>query len=591
MDAEIRIILDMTLLMVIAGICSVVFARIRMPPILGYLTAGIILGPTMFPMLWVEQTTVMILSNIGIVMLMFWIGLEQSASKLRRVGSRLILIVSLEMTLMVIVGYLAGLLLGLGTTASIFLGAIISGTSTAVVVGVLHGSRAITGEQATAVISITVFEDVGQVIILSLAAPLLAGDSPAMGSTVNMVISLVIFFGLTVMLGVALIPRILDRIGSRYPSEIIFIVAVGMAFTMALLSSSIGLSIAIGPFIMGLIVSVSVYNEKIKAKVIPVKELFMAVFFISIGLQISPSLILDNILLVIAISMVFIAGKVLAVGLSTYIFGFKARDSFIIATSLIAMGEFAFIIAKIALDAGLLTQDLYSSVIGAALVTMVVLPLFSKVQDRAFGGITRLIPTKLRSALFRLDSVKEAATAKNGMRTRERKALGGLMVRIFVDYLVMMLILLLFNLASGVEGAIVGWAGDLGLLPEAVLLFFMLLSISPAVASVYLHVRRVSGTLTDMAIRSGRIAEGDRRSVYRVMIDLNEMAMFLLVLVLLIPFMPQTLISSPWIVLAVGLVAAMATFVFWDALRNSYVRFFGVVTGVRPPEPGTEDED
>jgi CPA2 family monovalent cation:H+ antiporter-2 len=178
MDAELRIIMDMTLLMVISGVCSIVFVRIKMPPILGYLAAGIILGPTMFPQLWVEQTTVMVLSNIGIVLLMFWIGMEQSASKLRRVGSRLILIVSLEMTLMVVVGYLAGMLMGLGTTASIFLGAIISGTSTAVVVGVLHGVQGITGEQATAIISITVCEDVGQVIILSLAAPLLAGDSP-----------------------------------------------------------------------------------------------------------------------------------------------------------------------------------------------------------------------------------------------------------------------------------------------------------------------------------------------------------------------------------------------------------------------------
>lgn len=579
MDAELRIVLDMTLLMVISGLCSILFARIRMPPILGYLAAGIILGPTMFPQLWVEQTTVMVLSNIGIVMLMFWIGLEQSASKLKRVGSRLILIVTLEMTLVVIIGYLGGMAMGLGSTAAIFLGAIISGTSTAVVVGVLQASKTIDGEQATVIMSITVFEDVGQVIILSMAAPLLAGDSPALGSTINMVIGLVIFFGLSIMIGLAIIPRIMDRIGDRYPSEMVFIVAVGMAFTMALLSSSVGLSIAIGPFLMGLIVSMSLYSERIKAKVIPVKELFMAVFFISIGLQIDPRMILDNLALVVAIAALFIFGKFAAVGIATYMFGYQAKDSFVISISLLAMGEFAFIISKIALDAGLLTQQLYSSVIGAALITMITLPLSSKFQGRIFSGLVRATPAKIRSALSRMDSVKEAATAKNVMMSEDRRNLAGHLTRIFVDYLYIVLILLVFNLVSGVGAAIEEAAGFLGVLPGAALLFIMLLAISPAVVSIYLHLKKLSATLADMAMRSNRIAEGSRRNVYRMFIDLNEILMFVSVLALIIPFVPSGLVSTPLLFLAIVVAVAVVAILAWDALRNSYVRFLGIVTG------------
>jgi len=579
MDAELRIVLDMTLLMVISGLCSILFARIRMPPILGYLAAGIILGPTMFPQLWVEQTTVMVLSNIGIVMLMFWIGLEQSASKLKRVGSRLILIVTLEMTLVVIIGYLGGMAMGLGSTASIFLGAIISGTSTAVVVGVLQASKTIDGERATVIMSITVFEDVGQVIILSMAAPLLAGDSPALGSTINMVIGLVIFFGLSIMIGLAFIPRIMDRIGDRYPSEMVFIVAVGMAFTMALLSSSVGLSIAIGPFLMGLIVSMSLYSERIKAKVIPVKELFMAVFFISIGLQIDPRMILDNLALVVAIAALFIFGKFVAVGIATYMFGYQAKDSFVISISLLAMGEFAFIISKIALDAGLLTQDLYSSVIGAALITMITLPLSSKFQGQILSGLVRATPAKIRSALSRMDSVKEAATAKNVMMSEDRRNLAGHLTRIFVDYLYIVLILLVFNLVSGVSAAIEEAAGFLGVLPGAALLFITLLAISPAVVSIYLHLKKLSATLADMAMRSNRIAEGSWRNVYRMFIDLNEIVMFVSVLALIIPFVPSGLVSTPLLFLAIVVAVAVVAILAWDALRNSYVRFLGIVTG------------
>ncbi len=571
--------MDMTLLMVISGLCSLLFARIKMPPILGYLTAGIILGPTMFPDLWVEQTTVMVLSNIGIVMLMFWIGLEQSASKLKRVGSRLIMIVTLEMTLVVIIGYLGGMALGLGSTASIFLGAIISGTSTAVVVGVLQSVKTIDGEQATAIMSITVFEDVGQVIILSLAAPLLAGDSPALGSTINMVIGLIVFFGLSIMIGLALIPRIMDRIGDRYPSEMVFIVAVGMVFAMALLSSSVGLSIAIGPFLMGLIVSMSLYSERIKAKVIPVKELFMAVFFISIGLQMDPRMVIDNLPLVVSIAALFIFGKMFVLIISTYIFGYKAKDSFVISISLLAMGEFAFIISKIALDAGLLSQELYSSVIGAALITMVTLPLTSKFQGPIYSAIVRITPVKLRSAFGRMDSVKEAATSRNVMMSDDRRKLSGHLTRIFIDYLYIVLVMLVFNLVSEVNTVIADAAGDLGVLPGAALLFIMLLVISPAVVSVYRNLKKVSAALTEMAMRSQRIAEGNRRNVYRMFFDLSEIVMFLLVLALIIPFVPSGLVTTPLLFGFIAIVVAVVVILAWDALRNSYVRFLGMVTG------------
>jgi len=571
--------MDMTLLMVISGLCSLLFARIKMPPILGYLTAGIILGPTMFPDLWVEQTTVMVLSNIGIVMLMFWIGLEQSASKLKRVGSRLIMIVTLEMTLVVIIGYLGGMALGLGSTASIFLGAIISGTSTAVVVGVLQSVKTIDGEQATAIMSITVFEDVGQVIILSLAAPLLAGDSPALGSTINMVIGLIVFFGLSIMIGLALIPRIMDRIGDRYPSEMVFIVAVGMVFAMALLSSSVGLSIAIGPFLMGLIVSMSLYSERIKAKVIPVKELFMAVFFISIGLQMDPRMVIDNLPLVVSIAALFIFGKMFVLIISTYIFGYKAKDSFVISISLLAMGEFAFIISKIALDAGLLSQELYSSVIGAALITMVTLPLTSKFQGPIYSAIVRITPGKLRSAFGRMDSVKEAATSRNVMMSDDRRKLSGHLTRIFIDYLYIVLVMLVFNLVSEVNTVIADAAGDLGVLPGAALLFIMLLVISPAVVSVYRNLKKVSAALTEMAMRSQRIAEGNRRNVYRMFFDLSEIVMFLLVLALIIPFVPSGLVTTPLLFGFIAIVVAVVVILAWDALRNSYVRFLGMVTG------------
>lgn len=161
---------------------------------------------------------------------------------------------------------------------------------------------------------------------------------------------------------------------------------------MALLSTKIGLSMAIGAFIMGVIVSQCKFSHDIMAKTEPMKELFMAIFFISIGLEIVPSELLDNIPLILIIFGVFVIAKILTVLLG-YLLGNKTlRISFMSAVSLAAMGEFSFIIAKTALDAGVVGQNFYSAVIGAALVSMVVLPLLSKNSSKIYDKVAAKTP-------------------------------------------------------------------------------------------------------------------------------------------------------------------------------------------------------
>ncbi|KQM10739.1 hypothetical protein AOA80_11175 [Methanomassiliicoccales archaeon RumEn M1] len=361
---EFRIVIDMAILLLIAGVFAVVFAKIRMPPILGYITAGIIIGPSMFPEVWVEGSTVSLLSSLGIVLLLFYIGLETDITKLRATGSKILIIVLIQMPVMVAVGYILGILLGMDFVQSIFLGAIISGTSTAVVVGVLKTAKHIDADMAKLIVTITIFEDVGQVLILTMAAPLLAGDTPALGSTATMIVGLILFIGMSVVFGMTLVPRLINWIGKRYSPEIVLIVAVGLCFAMAAVSASIGLDVAIGAFLMGMMIAISKFGHKLMQKVEPVKELFMAVFFISIGMQVSPGLIVDNLGLAIIMAVVFIAAKVVTISLGSYLVNMTARDSLLVATSLLAMGEFAFIIAKAALDAGVVTDGFYAAVIG-----------------------------------------------------------------------------------------------------------------------------------------------------------------------------------------------------------------------------------
>ena len=412
-------------------------------------------------------------------------------------------------------------------------------------VGVLSANGAITGDQASMIIGITVFEDVGQVIILTLAAPLLAGDTPALGSTVNMVIGLMVFFGLAIMLGMAVLPRLLDHIGNKYSFEILFVITVGLCFTMALIPSSLGLSIAIGAFLMGLIVSRSFFSTDMLSKVVPIKELFMAVFFISIGLQIDPELIWENIWLVVIIASTFIFAKVLSVFLACYVSNISARDSFIIATSLVAMGEFAFIISKIALDAGVVTEDFYSAVIGAALITMVALPLLSKVQLRAFNGMVRAIPDGTRSALVRIDGIRANAVSRSEVTKPMRRKVQKEMLIIFLNYLAVIIILLGFQLLTEINEWIMDLAEVYHVLPDLLILFFMFLAIAPAVVNIYRHVRKISDLMTTLVMSSNKYSEKNRNNVRRIFINLGEIAMLVLLAFLGFRFIPQDRRSEP----------------------------------------------
>jgi CPA2 family monovalent cation:H+ antiporter-2 len=590
MAEETRVVIDLALLLMLSGGLSIVFTRIRMPPILGYLAAGIVLGPTMLPELWVEGNTVSLLSNIGIVLLMFYIGLETDIRKLRVTGSKLLFVVCLQMPIVVAAGYLLGILLGMSTLQAIFLGAIVSGTSTAVVVGVLKETRHIDKDMARSIITITIFEDVGQVLILAMAAPLLAGDSPALGSTVNMVIGLVLFIGLSVVFGMSLIPRILDHIGRRYSAEILLIVGVGLCFAMAAISQEMGLSIAIGAFIMGMMISLSKFSHKMMLNVDPVKDLFMAVFFISIGMQISPQLILDNIVLALIIAAMFMISKVSTIWLGCYIANMTARDSFLIATSLIAMGEFAFIIAKTAYDAGAVGQDYYSAVIGAALMTMVAMPIIARKQPWLFDAITRLVPERIRCAMSRIDDVHTAASdgtrAAHPARTEIRRRLS----LIFVDTIVIVAMMIAFTVVFDLTTTFAETASGLNLLPQELMLLLMIVIMAPIIYNMNSHVRGIAKGLTALVMDSPKETKASERTVFLMFANLGTVALILLLLVIIVPFLPELLFGTVWTI-AVGAAAAVILYLTWDTVKQGYSRFCELISPNGKDDEGPDEDD
>ncbi len=587
MSADVRVVVDMALLLGLSGVLSIIFVKLKMPPIIGYLGAGIVLGPSMLPELWVEGNTVSLLSNIGIVLLMFYIGLETDLRKLKATGSKLLFIVCLQMPLVVAMGYLTGILLGFNSVQSIFLGAIISGTSTAVVVGVLYETRHIDKDMARTIVNITIFEDVGQVILLTMFSPLLAGDSPALGSTINMILGLILFLSLAIVFGTVLVPRLLNYIGGKFSSEILLIVAVGLCFSLAAISAEMGLSIAIGAFIMGMMISISKYSPRLMTEVEPLKELFMAVFFISIGLQISPLHIWENIVLAIIIAVVFIISKVATIWLSCYLTNMTAKDNFLIATSLIAMGEFAFIISKAAFDAGVVNEGFYSAVIGAALITMVVMPIITKRQLKLFDHIGKLLPERVRCSLARIDDVHQTIDSKNSRTPNAaRSEIKKHLSLIFVDILIALVVMIVFTNLERFSARLFDALSGLLLLPSELLMIVLIVIMAPIVYNMYSNVRAIARVLTKQVMESSRGSWMNERGVYLMFANLGTIALVLILLLILLPFMPQVVFRPVGIAL-VGLGAILILYLSWDTIKRAYDRFCQFIAS----EPEKEEKE
>ena len=417
MDEEV-LLLNMAFLLLVAGVCSVVFKKLKMPPIIGYLAAGIIVGNYWIGESESTEIVVDILADMGLVLLMFCIGMELNLKKLRKSGMFAIMVALIQLPLMIFGGYMFGLMMGWTVIQAIFFGAIISGSSTAVVTAVLRDQGKLSKEDVEMIILITVVEDVAQVLILSMASPMLVGSSMEIGSIIWMLVIILLFMSASVVIGIMFIPRAIDWIASKMPDEILLITSLGMCFAMALISVWIGMSMAIGAFLMGVIVSQAKARSTIEHDVTPMKDIFMAMFFISVGLVISPRDIIDNIVVIILIFLVYAVLKIVSVFLAYFVGNKSMRLSFMSAVSLVAMGEFAFIIAKAALDAGVVDESFYISVIGAALVSMVMLPLLSNNSSKLCDTFYTKAPKSVIGALKKAEEIRSDHYAKLSLSSK-----------------------------------------------------------------------------------------------------------------------------------------------------------------------------
>jgi CPA2 family monovalent cation:H+ antiporter-2 len=414
---EIALLTSIAMFLLVAAVCSIIFNKVKLPPLIGYLIAGIVIANSI-EVSESSETVVEMLSNMGLILLMFCIGLEINLKKLRKQGMFAMKVAMVEIPFMVLGGTIVGSLLGLDPIQSICLGGVIAGSSTAVVLGVLNMQNRLPKDQIETLILVIIMEDISQVVILSMLTPLMAGSELDAGGLAALVFSIMFFMIVSIFAGLRLMPRIINWVSDNVSPEILTITAVGLAFGMALLASFAGLSVAIGAFLMGMMMASSRKSKDILHEIEPMKNIFMAMFFISVGMEIALGTLMDNIVLTLIFLVMFIVLKTMAVFFGYWIGGEEPRPSIAQAVSFLAMGEFAFIIAKQALNYNVFSEGIYTAIVGSALLSMICLPFISKNAVPAWDWAARTCPDPIVGILKKMNATKRtfyeniAATSK-----------------------------------------------------------------------------------------------------------------------------------------------------------------------------------
>ncbi len=394
------LISDLALIMICAGIITVLFKRLKQPVVLGYILAGILVGPhfALFPST-LDKTNIQIWADIGVIFLLFSLGLEFSFKKIVNVGKSAIITASANILFMLLIGYHVGLSMGWSTTESLFLGGMISMSSTTIIIKAFEELE-LKGQRFTdLVFGVLVVEDVVGILLLVLLPTISVGKTfnglDLLFSSSKLVFFLVLWF----ITGVYLVPTFLKKVIHLLNDELLLLVSMALCLGMVWLATSFGFSSALGAFIMGSILAETDEAERIECTIKPVKDLFGAVFFTSVGMLVDPYMFIEYIVPIIVITLVVMLGKIILSTFGFLLSGNRLETSILCGFSLAQVGEFAFIIAASGVSIGVLGPQVYPTIVAVSVVTTFTTPLIIKSAKPFYNLIYRNLPQRWKDYL------------------------------------------------------------------------------------------------------------------------------------------------------------------------------------------------
>jgi CPA2 family monovalent cation:H+ antiporter-2 len=387
---------DLALVCCVAAVVAVIFRRLRQPVALGYLLAGIILGPYVPIPLFADSARIHALSELGVILVMFSIGLEFSVGRFIRVLPTAGLAGLIQIGGMIWLGYIVGRIFDWTWQESLFAGALVSISSTMIVASTFIDQK-VEQRLSELAFGILIVEDLAAVLLITLLTAIATGTGVSADMLLGTTARLALFLLAMLVVGFLVVPRAIRAVSRLDSQETLLVSSVGLCFGLALLAAEFGYSVALGAFLAGSLVAESGRAKQVEHLIIPLRDLFAAVFFVSVGMMVDPVVLLDQWAVILVLTVIVIVGKIWFVALGSFLSGAGIQTSVRAGMSLAQIGEFSFIIASVGVASGAIGSFLYGIAVAVAVITTFTTPWMVRMSERAAVWLERRLPRPVQT--------------------------------------------------------------------------------------------------------------------------------------------------------------------------------------------------
>jgi len=499
MSGDSTILRDLAIALSAAALTTVVFRKLRQPMILGYLVAGMLVGRNFPYFFTVNEKSIHDLAELGVVVILFCIGLELSLTRLLRLGATVLFGSVFQIGLMIWLGYAIGKALGWTGIESFFLGSMLCISSTVIVAKSFEELK-ITGRIPQIAFGMLIVEDVVGIFLLAVLSTLTSGNEISAGDVAKEAMRLGAILAAFVAGGLFVVPRMLRFVAKFQSAETLLVSSVGLCFGGALLIASLGYSPALGAFLMGALIAEAGFSKRVESLVNPIRDVLAAVFFVSIGMLLSPTELIDQALIILLLSAVVVAGKLLGGSMGAFLGGENVRTSIQVGMSLSQIGEFSFLIAEIGTRSGTIPPKFHTIAVGVCAVTSFLTPMNVGAAERLSNWIDRRMPRPLQVfvSLYAswIDKIRRSEAAGSSLQRLRRFGLW-----LAVDALLMIGIIVAGSfLHESIEEAAMDWLK----LPHSIVrggtVVAGVLLLSPFLFGVFRLARAIAAQLAEVAL-------------------------------------------------------------------------------------------
>ena len=408
------LIQDLALILIVASIVTIVFKKLKQPLVLGYIVAGFLVSPHMpLTASVVDMENVHLWADIGVMFLLFSLGLDFSFKKILKMGASPVISTITIIFSMSMLGMLVGYAFGWSRMDCIFLGGMLAMSSTTIIYKAFDDLGLQQQQFASLVMSVLILEDILAIVMMVMLSAIASGSNPDGSQMLGSVVKIGFFLILWLVVGISAVPLFLRSVRKLINAEVLLIVSLGLCCAMAVFSTKVGFSSAFGAFIMGSILAETIEAERIEKLVEPVKNLFGAIFFVSVGMLVDPAILVSYAFPIATLVMTILLGQALLGSFAFMLGGESLKSAMRCGFSMAQIGEFSFIIASLGLSLGVISDFLYPVVVAVSVITTFLTPYMIRLATPAYNALEHRLPSRLIRLLNQFSTSHPNSTEKS----------------------------------------------------------------------------------------------------------------------------------------------------------------------------------